>query len=65
MKTPDASKIKKEIEEISGRIDNILKTVKKYYPLTETESAGQSSPEEQSKQDESTSRLNQEPDQEV
>ncbi|MCF8094549.1 MAG: hypothetical protein K9J79_04235 [Desulfobacteraceae bacterium] len=65
MKAPDAGEIKNEIEEISSRIDTILKTVKKYYPITETEAAGKTSPADKTQQDESTCHFKQKPDQEA
>ena len=36
MAAPDDLEIKDEIETIANRIDNIIKTVKRHYPITES-----------------------------
>ena len=47
MATPDDLEIKNEIETIAGRIDRILKTVKRHYPITETaQENGETEPEQ-------------------
>ncbi|MBS3809205.1 MAG: hypothetical protein KGY38_03495 [Desulfobacterales bacterium] len=63
MKTPDATEIKNEINEISSRIDNIVKTVKQYFPVTEADrqTDGETEPE----QAESTCNHQQKPEQEA
>ncbi|MFP4452528.1 MAG: hypothetical protein ACLFNW_08195 [Desulfobacterales bacterium] len=65
MKQPDAAEIKNEIEAISSRIDSILKTVKKYYPVTETEPARETKPAAEEQQEESDCHIKQTPDQEA
>lgn len=63
MKLTDAGEIKNEIEKISNRIDSILKTVKRYYPITEADQ--ETSPAGEAQQDASTCHLKQKPDQEA
>ncbi|MFW5975613.1 MAG: hypothetical protein ACQETG_10795 [Thermodesulfobacteriota bacterium] len=63
MKAPDAMEIKNEIETISTRIDSILKTVKKYYPITGSEP--ETTPAAEAQQDASTCHLKHKPDQEA
>ncbi|MFW6052739.1 MAG: hypothetical protein ACOC8I_02395 [Desulfosalsimonas sp.] len=65
MKAPEADAIKNEIDKISGRIDNILKTVQKYYPVTETETARENNPGSEAQPEKFDCHLKQKPDQEA
>ncbi|MFW5957544.1 MAG: hypothetical protein ACOCQ0_00135 [Desulfosalsimonas sp.] len=65
MKAPDAAEIKNEIDEISNRIENILKTVKKHYPVSAAETTGETDSGAEAQQENSNCHLKQTPDQEA
>lgn len=62
MAAPDDLEIKDEIEAIADRIDNILKTVKRHYQITEN---AKNQSETESEQSASTCHDNQTPEQEA